>query len=477
VRLLLARKGNEDLSEMKSRSTASVPPRTAALAIICLCTAAALTGRAQTPSLTIANPTPGPADNFGRTVAVVGNSVLVGDQLDATVTQFAGAAFLFGSNGTLMRTFLNPAPANGYFFGWSIAAVGNDKVLIGAPLASPPPAGHPGAAYLYHTNGTLMRTFLRPTTQAGARFGIAVAALGTDRVVIGADGDDRAGTDAGAAYLFSTNGALLATFTNSTPVDLEFFGQALAALGSDRVLIGAPGFDAHPGSALLFNTNGTLLTRFNNPVPQSGGSFGRAVTALGVDKIAIGAPQANINAGGAGVVYLFTTNGLLFPALLNPEATQDDSFGLSLTPVGTDKLLIGSFNQAAGQNIGAAYLLSTNGTVLMKIGNPSTNSHSFAAAMAAITTDRVLIGGPYTPPGGAAYVFDLRRSLDISKTPTNAVVVSWPSPWTGWTLQQNNNLNTTGWGPAPEPITDDGTNKFTITNPAGPTRFYRLARP
>jgi hypothetical protein len=445
------------------------------------CTAAALNIRAQTPALTLTNPTPGFVESFGQKVAVVGHSWLIGDPQDSTVAQYSGAVYLYSSNGVLMRTFINPAPANGYFFGTSIAAVGNDKVLIGAPAGESPLSPNPGAAYLFHTNGTLIRTFLRPASQAAASFGVSVAALGTDRVAIGANRDDRAGTDSGAAYLFRTNGTLLATITNPAPVNSEYFGSGLTVLGTDRLLIGTSGSIFTVGSAYLFNTNGTMLAKFNNPIPASGGTFGLTAAALGTDLVAISAPYANIMAPRGGEVYLFRTNGVLFgPALGNPDAAEDDSFGRAIAAVGPDKLLVSSFNQARTQYAGAAYLFSTNGTLLLTIRTPSTNdAQYFGGALVAITTDRVLIGAPGSGavPGGAAYVYDLRPSLSISNTATNAALISWPSPWNDWALQQNTNLNTTNWESSSEPLNDDGTNKFILVNPPTSNRFYRLFKP
>ncbi|MCL4785935.1 MAG: FG-GAP repeat protein [Verrucomicrobia bacterium] len=454
-----------------------------AISVVLSHLAVALDSPAQSPALTITNPTPAIADQFGQAVAVVGDCLLVGDPQDSTADQYTGAAYLYNSTGALMRTFLNPAPANGYFFGRALAAVGNDKVLIGAPFGNVPVgATHPGGAYLFHTNGTLIRTFLRPPGQAMARFGTSVAALGTDRVLIGADGDDRAGTDAGAAYLFGTNGTLLATLTNPAPVDFEALGTALAVVGQDRILIGAPANPSAPttpGSAFLFNTNGTMLTKFDNPIPASGGSFGWTVAALGTDLVAIGAPFANIMAPRGGEVYLFRTNGVLFgPALGNPDAAEHDNFGKALAAVGPDKLLVSSFNQAHAQNAGAVYLFSTNGTRLLTIRMPSTNDAPFfGSALVAITTDRVLIGTPEADWAGAAFVYDLRPSLTIFKTAANSVRVSWLSAWNDWTLEQNTNANTSTWSPVSESLNDDSVNRSIIVGQPVGNRYYRLFKP
>jgi hypothetical protein len=74
-------------------------------------------------------------------------------------------------------------------------------------------------------------------------------------------------------------------------------------------------------------------------------------------------------------------------------------------------------------------------------------------------------------------VFDLRPRLNISRTPTNTIAVSWPSPWTGWTLQHNTDLISSNWGTAPETVADDGTNKFILPSPSNAQRYYRLAAP
>jgi len=58
---------------------------------------------------------------------------------------------------------------------------------------------------------------------------------------------------------------LVNTFPNPTPAEFEFFGWAMAPLGNDRVLVGAP----YVGTSGIQNdgTNKTLLV---NPTNHSG---------------------------------------------------------------------------------------------------------------------------------------------------------------------------------------------------------------
>jgi len=92
-----------------------------------------------------------------------------------------------------------------------------------------------------------------------------------------------------------------------------------------------------------------------------------------------------------------------------------------------------------------------------------------------------LAGGKYTVDGGfwgiiAAVQTPGRPLLSIARTSTNTVVISWPSPSTGYQLQQNTNLSTANWMAAGA-ATDDGTHKSIIVNPPAGNRFYRLFKP
>ena len=68
--------------------------------------------------------------------------------------------------------------------------------------------------------------------------------------------------------------------------------------------------------------------------------------------------------------------------------------------------------------------------------------------------------------------------LSISFTSTNTALVSWPSPSTGWTLQQNtNSVAGLNWSNAPGTIQDNGTVKSLLVNPPTGNRFYQLFKP
>ena len=95
-----------------------------------------------------------------------------------------------------------------------------------------------------------------------------------------------------------------------------------------------------------------------------------------------------------------------------------------------------------------------------------------------------MTNGQYSLTGGFWSLYAVQTPgaplLTIKLTSPNTAMVWWPSPSTGFTLQQSTNLNTTDWATPPETVNDDGTNKFILVNPpAGikSQRFYRLFKP
>jgi hypothetical protein len=191
-------------------------------------------------------------DWFGVSLAAVGDNVLVGAFLDNTGASGAGAAYLFdGKTGALIRSLQKPKPAANDQFGLSMAVLGN-SIIIGAPGDSTGKKSA-GAVYLFDADtGAFQRMLQNPTPVAGEQFGTAVAAFGSS-ILVGAPADSA--TKPGAAYLFdATSGALLQSFQNPKPAAGDGFGTSVAA-GASGFLIGAPGDMTSPnvgGAAYLY---------------------------------------------------------------------------------------------------------------------------------------------------------------------------------------------------------------------------------
>ena len=141
-------------------------------------------------------------DSFGWSVAVSGNTVVVGapaeesnasevngDQTDNS-GPYVGAAYVFVCSGTnwTQQAYLKASDASSSDnFAWSVAVSGN-TVVVGAPGASATSDDDAGAAYVFVRNGTQwaqQARFEALNGHIGDSFGYAVAVSG-DAVIVSA---------------------------------------------------------------------------------------------------------------------------------------------------------------------------------------------------------------------------------------------------------------------------------------------------
>lgn len=305
---------------------------------------------------TFTNPTSSPGDRFGISMAVQGNSVLIGARWDNTSGADSGVAYLFdGVTGELLQTLRSPSPNPSDAFGSSVTFIGNN-LLIGASGVSSGNQIGSGAAYLFDRAGNLLQTFLNPEPFGLDGFGFETAAVGNNALIAAPFDDDESGSNSGRAYLFDpVTGELLQTFNNPHPNPNDTFGISLAPIGSN-VLVGAYGVDTYSGAAYLVNgSTGELLQSFSNPDPAISDLFGTSVAAI-ADNFLIGAPGNDEGATNAGAAYLFDgTTGELLTTFINPVPQGNAEFGAAVAAIG-DSIAIGAPGMVLSGNPGAAYL-------------------------------------------------------------------------------------------------------------------------
>ena len=115
-------------------------------------------------------------------------------------------------------------------------------------------------------------------------------------------------------------------------------------------------------------------------------------------------------------------------------------------------------------------------------GGTSTGSvYSVSGTIGQADAGVALSGGNYSVTGGYWSLLSVVQTpgaplLTITRSGAN-LIVSWPSPSTGFSLQENTNLATTNWASFPGPVGDDGTTKrVTNSAPLG-NKFFRLMGP
>jgi hypothetical protein len=306
------------------------------------------------------------SDYFGSSVAISGNTVVVGASGDENYT---GTAYIFERNqGGLDQWGEVKKLARDYqsfaFFGRSVAISG-DIIIIGSPTI--------GAAYLFRRNAGGPNNWGQFRTLLGNNdgFGLAVAMSG-NTVIVGAYRNDGANPDSnqGAAYLFEREQGgpnawgQVKKLTASDGVANGYFGWSVA-LTNSMVVVGARGAEGIGGSAYLFERNQGGLNNWGEVkkfLARDQGrydQFGSSVAIRG-NTVVVGA-QNNRTIYGRGSAYLFKRNygGVntwgQFRRLVASDGTDVDAF--YSVAIGSDTVFVGASGYFQDTQ-GAVYLFA-----------------------------------------------------------------------------------------------------------------------
>ena len=331
-----------------------------------------------------------PVDNgsFGLSVALSGDYALVGAPgVDEGGTN-SGAAYLFLQSqggldgwGQIKKLIASDAEADDVF-GVSVAISG-DYALVGAE-GEDGAGSERGAAYLFYRNqggadnwGEVKKLVASDTGNEDM-FGYSVAIDG-DYLVVGADGEDGAGTTRGAAYLFyrdqgsADNWGQLFKLTADDAADNNRFGYRVDIKG-DFVLVGSPysaGAGTNRGAAYLFYRNeggADNWGQFRKILPSDPADdvwFGSALSIDG-DLLVIGSAWDDSGGTNRGAAYLFgrnqggADNWGQIKKIAASDAQNDDFFGFDVKVDGVYILAGALFSGGGGTERGQVYLFSKN---------------------------------------------------------------------------------------------------------------------
>lgn len=321
----------------------------------------------------------GNEDQFGRAVAMSGDTVVVGASLeDSSSTGIngvqaddnaldSGAVYVFVRTGSTwsQQAYLKASNAGaGDQFGWSLDLAG-DTLLVGARWEdsnatgvngdeSNNDAGQAGAAYVFVRSGTTwtQEAYLKAMNANGNdRFGFSVSVL-DDTAIVGAWGEDGDSTgvggdgslngtgESGAAYVFTRSGSTWsqeAYLKASNTGGSDFFGYTTALHGDTAVV----------------------------------GAYAEASNATGID-----GNGSDNSAGSSGAAYVFVRSGTVWSHQAYVKASntdETDRFSWSMDISG-DTLVVGAQSEdsvATGVNgdqsdnsslsTGAVYVFVRNG--------------------------------------------------------------------------------------------------------------------
>jgi hypothetical protein len=375
---------------------------------------------AMAPTAKLYAPDGAPANFFGYSVALSGETAIVGEPLDshesinpASVSE--GSAYIFtrsGATWTLQQKLTASDAANRDYFGANVSIDG-DTVVVGALFDDVGANVNQGSAYVFNRSGTTWTQQAKLTAAQGAagdRFGISVEISG-ETVVVGTKRDQ------GAAYVFTRTGAAWTQQQQLTPANGaagDEFGSVVTISG-ETIFVSATGRPVagadNQGAVYVFTRAGgvwseqQILTAVDG---AAGDRFGSDLAISGNAAI-VGAYLDDIDAKiDQGSAYIFTSSGGVWTEqakLLASDGAAGDHFGSSVA-IGGNTVVVGATdNDFPGSlddiyvNAGSAYVFTGSGATWTfqtqlsaeNVGGAFGDGARFGSS-AAISGETILVG-------------------------------------------------------------------------------------
>lgn len=395
---------------------------------------------------------PSAFDNFGISVGIEGNTIVVGaNGVEVDKIDNVGAVYVYGRNGytwSLEKFITDTEPSQDDSFGADVA-IGGGIIAVGAP-GKDIPTGLPGVDYLDAGKAYLYferdpgKWLLKKELQAndpkmGGSFGSSVD-IDSDYLVVGAtelnpyeikDVD----LGPGSAYIFAKGKGWNLDSKIDATVDKrgDAFGYSVAVYGN-TVLVGAPSADplmksysvTNGGKAYVFNKVAGQWKQTGDIIlqdPQPFDHFGRTVDLYGSVALIGAEGRSYFDELRAGAAYLFTqeTRGewTQQTTLRSDAPSDDEAFGRAVAMDG-NKLLIGASGSTTsiGVRIGKAFVFGVSSSYLPNTG--------FAPGVETFTRAETPANA-YNEAGGMV--------LGIPRLDVNLPIVSVPKESSTWNVE------------------------------------------
>jgi len=424
-------------------------------------------------------------DYFGRAVSISGNVSVVGAHRDDDNGASSGSAYVYRYDGTNWVQEAKLLASDGEhhdYFGGSVAIAG-DTIVIGA-YGGGASGYESGSAYVFRHNGANWveeAILLASDAAEDDAFGSSVAISGVT-AVIGAISDDDNGESSGSAYVFrydSTNWVEEAKLLASDGTAEDHFGSAVS-LFDDTAVIGASGDwsdGGETGSAYVFRHNGTDWVEEAKLLASDGehhDSFGDAVSISG-NTIVIGARGDSDNDFLSGSAYVFRLERrgwVQEVKLLASDGAWHDYFGGSVSISG-DSIVIGAHgDDDNGLDAGSAYVFWYDGLGWVEqiklLASDGAAEDAFGSSVS-ISGNTAIIGAygddDHRDFSGSAFIFaqcpaDFEGDGDVDTADLLTLLAAWGDcpincPWDfngdGYVDDLDQEILLAHWGDCPDP--------------------------
>jgi len=315
-------------------------------------------------------------DRFGDSVALSGDIAVIGATTGYGATQRVGSAYVFEKTDSGIWTetakLTSPTPFEFNGFGKSVAIDG-DTVVIGAGGDTAPIGEMGGRAYVFRRdtvdNWNLISTLKASDAEKSDGFSYPTIGISENRIIVGAYLDDNVAYEAGSAYIFEEDvygqWNEVAKLIASDAASLNRFGWSVDISGDTAVVGSLQGGDYgdRSGTAYVFQDDGSgtwiELTKLIPSDGSIGAGFGRALDISG-DLIVAGALTDDFGQF-TGSAFAFRRdqfgNWIEVAKLLADDAAGGDHFGNEVS-INGDDVLVGAWvdDYSGYMNVGSAYL-------------------------------------------------------------------------------------------------------------------------
>ena len=383
-------------------------------------------------------------DKFGRSIAIYGDTTVVGAPHDDDGGNDSGSAYIFerneegADNWGFVKKLIASDGAAGDQFGRSVDIDG-DTIVVGA-IFEDENGIYSGSSYIFDRNRGGANNW-GETRKIDASDGVAddyfgrIVVIGGDTVAVGAHGDDDHGASSGSVYIFDRNrgGAdnwgETKKITANDGAALDGFGYSVA-IDHNTVAVGSTYDDdgGNPDSVYLFDRDqgGTdnwgetrKITAGNDPASDYG--FGYSVS-IGGDTLVVGAVWGIGNEGYPGSAYIFdrnrggANNWGETRKITGSESVNGGRFGYSVS-ISDNIVVVGAvYDNDDGDQSGSAYIFDRNqggtdhwGERIKLTANDGAAGDNFGSSVST-SGGTVFVGASGNNDGGnnsgSAYVFE-----------------------------------------------------------------------
>ena len=351
-------------------------------------------------------------------------------------------------------------------------------------------AGH-GTVFAVNTDGTGFTNLYSFTNGSDGALPASELILSGNTLYGTAVGGGSIAPGYGTVFAVNTDGTGFKTLYSFTSGSLgrNGGGEPYAGLilsGSTLYGVAANGGSGGGGTVFAVNTNGTGFKTLYNFTDGSDGDGPLGFLTLSGNTL-YGTAYGG-GSGGFGTVFAVNTNGTGFRTLhsftsVTQIGTNSDGTHPEAGLVLSSNTLYGTAAYGGASGNGTLFALNTDGTGFTTLYSFTNGSYGANPTSALVLSGDTLYG---TASGGGAYGYGTVFSLSLPSvtapqltiTPSGGnVVLTWPTNYSGFTLQSTTNLGSSAvWSTnSPPPVVLNGQN--VVTNPiSGAQQFFRLSQ-